>query len=154
VLSSPLQRASRLAEAIAERHDAPLTHRDELVELDVGDLEGLEWSVARERYGDFLRVWRSDQAATTPMPGGESLADVLERAWPVFEQRLHADDGRVTAIVSHNFVVKMLLSRVLAMPLEAWRRIDTGLAGISVIRWDGGEPVVERLNDRSHIAHL
>ena len=154
VVSSPLQRARRLAAAIAERHDAELESREELLELDVGELEGLEWGVARERYGDFLRAWRGDGSATTAMPGGESLAQVLERAWPLFEERLTAEGDGTTVMVTHNFVVKMLLSRALDMPLEAWRRIDTGLAGISVVRLAGGEPVLERLNDRSHLAGL
>ena len=86
------------------------------------------------------------------MPGGESLADVQARAWPVFEA-LFGGAG-TTVVVSHNFVVKMLLVRTLAMPIVEWRRIDIGLASICIINAAGEVPVLERLNDRAHLECL
>ena len=152
VLTSPLQRASRLADAIAAAHGIEAERVDDLLEMDVGELEGLEWSVARQRYGKFLDAWRTSESATVPMPGGESLADVQERAWPVLEA-LFGGAG-TTVVVSHNFVVKMLLVRTLAMPIVEWRRIDVGLASICIINAGGEVPVLERLNDRAHLECL
>ena len=154
VLTSPLQRASRLADAIAAAHGVAAERAEALIEMDVGQLEGLEWPLARERYGDFLRSWRTSESAALPMPGGESLADVQERAWPLLDALLSEAGDQTTVVVSHNFVVKMLLVRALAMPIGEWRRIDVGLASISVLRGGGGVPVLERLNDRSHLACL
>ena len=154
ILTSPLQRARLLAEAIGAACGVEVESRDELIELDVGDLEGLDWGVTRERYGDFLRAWRGDDAAEIPMPGGESLVDVLRRARPLFDE-LVADPADGTAlIVSHNFVVRMLLVHALDMPARAWRRFDVGLAGLTTLRVQDGVPVVERLNDRHHLDAL
>ncbi|MCY4618962.1 MAG: histidine phosphatase family protein [Chloroflexi bacterium] len=154
VVTSPLSRARHLAEAIADSHGIDAMPNDGLLELDVGELEGVEWPIVRERFGAFLRNWRGNDSVSAPMPGGESLLDVLERAYPVFEA-LVADPSEGTGLlVTHNFVVKMLVVHALAMPHHAWRRIDTGLAGITSFRIADGIPAVERLNDRHHLNGL
>ena len=152
VLTSPLQRAWRLAQAIASAHGREAEPAEALIEMDVGELEGLEWSAARERYGEFLRGWRGPNSARLRMPGGESLADVLERCCPLFDELLASDAEGASVIVSHNFVVKALLTHALGLPIEEWRRIDVGLASISAVRSGDGHPIVERLNERAHLA--
>ena len=154
VLTSPLQRARRLAQAIASAHGLEAESAEALIEMDVGELEGLEWSAARERYGEFLRGWRGPDSARLRMPGGESLADVLERCRPLFDGLLASDAEGASVVVSHNFVVKALLTHALGLPIEEWRRIDAGLASISAVRSGDGHPVVERLNERAHLARL
>ena len=152
VLTSPLQRARRLAQAIAAAHRLEAEPAEALIEMDVGELEGLEWSAARERYGEFLRGWRGPNSARLRMPGGESLADVLERCRPLFDELLASDAEEASVVVSHNFVVKALLTHALGLPIEEWRRIDVGLASISAVRSGDGHPIVERLNERVHLA--
>ena len=154
VLTSPLSRARLLAEAIADDHDVPAEPCDELIELDVGELEGLEWPLVRERFAEFLGAWRGDDSVAAPMPGGESLLDVLERSRPVFDDLLaHPAEG-AGLLVTHNFVVKMLVVHALQMPPREWRRVDTGLAGITAFRVADGVPAVTRLNDRRHLDGL
>ncbi len=154
VVTSPLSRARHLAEAIADSHGVEAMPNDGLLELDVGELEGVEWPIVRERFAEFLLNWRGNDSVSAPMPGGESLLDVLERAHPVFDA-LVADPSEGTGLlVTHNFVVKMLVVHALAMPHHAWRRIDTGLAGITSFRISDGIPAVERLNDRHHLNGL
>lgn len=154
VVTSPLSRARLLAEAIAESHGVEAVSCDELLELDVGDMEGLDWPVARARYGKFLDAWRGDDSLNVVMPGGESLADVYRRSHGVFDDLVADPSDGVSLIVTHNFVVKLLAAHALAMPLDAWRRIDTSLAGITSFRVDDGTPTLERLNDRHHVADL
>lgn len=154
VLTSPLSRARLLAESIAEDHDVEATACNGLIELDVGELEGIEWPIVRERFGAFLGAWRGDDSVSAPMPGGESLLDVLERSRPMFDE-LVADPAEGTGLlVTHNFVVKMLVVHALAMPPREWRRIDTGLAGVTTFRVADGVPAVVRLNDRHHLNGL
>ncbi|MYE05971.1 MAG: histidine phosphatase family protein [Chloroflexi bacterium] len=154
VLTSPLSRARELADAVGETHGVEATACDGLIELDVGELEGLEWPIVRKRFAEFLGQWRGNDSVTAPMPGGESLMDVLERARPLFEQ-LVADPSEGTGLmVTHNFVVKMLVVHALQMPPSEWRRIDTGLAGLTTFRIDDGVPAVVRLNDRHHLNGL
>ncbi len=154
ILTSPLTRASTLAEAIGEAHSVEAERTEALIELDVGALEGLEWPLVRERFGAFLREWRGEDSVRAPMPGGESLLDVLERSHPLFDQLVDDPAEGTGVLVTHNFVVKMLVVHALAMPHDAWRRIDTGLAGITSFRVADGLPAIDRLNDRHHLSGL
>ncbi len=154
VLTSPLSRARLLAEAIAKDHEVVAEPSDGLIELDVGELEGLEWPLVRERFAEFLGDWRGDDSVSAPMPGGESLLDVLERSHPVIDEMVADPSDGTGLLVTHNFVVKMLVVHALEMPPREWRRIDTGLAGISTFRVADGVPAVVRLNDRHHLNGL
>lgn len=154
VVTSPLSRARLLADAIAASHGVTAESNDALIELDVGELEGLEWPLVRERFAEFLQRWRGDQSVSAPMPGGESLLDVLERSRTVFDELAALDADGTALLVTHNFVVKMLVVHALAMPHHAWRRIDTGLAGITTFRISDGTPALASLNDRHHLSGL
>ena len=154
VLTSPLSRARQLADAIGETHGVEATVSDGLIELDVGELEGLEWPIVRQRFAEFLGQWRGDESVSAPMPGGESLIEVLVRSRPLFDELVADPSDGTGLIVTHNFVVKMLVVHALRMPPSEWRRIDTGLAGITTFRIADGVPAVIRLNDRHHLNGL
>lgn len=154
VLTSPLSRARQLADAISATHGVEATTSEGLIELDVGELEGLQWPVVRQRFADFLGQWRGNDSVTAPMPGGESLMDVLKRARPLFDELVADPSDGTGLIVTHNFVVKMLVVHALQMPPSEWRRIDAGLAGITTFRIADGVPAVVRLNDRQHLNGL
>ena len=167
VIASPLSRAADTAAAIAGPHGLAVEPHDGLLEMDIGDMEGLDWSDARERFGDFLDRWMGDDTATLAMPGGESLRDVCRRAWPVLAPLLEdlspspsADPNAaipaaatpgVTVLVSHNFVVKTLICAALELDLNHWRRFETDLTGRTTLERRRGQTVVRTLNDFSHL---
>ncbi|MFQ5861090.1 MAG: histidine phosphatase family protein, partial [Dehalococcoidia bacterium] len=83
--SSPLLRAMQTAELIGRALGLEVTVLEGLKEADLGELEGLDSQTMRARYGQFYARWRQDPATAT-MPGGESLAQVQERAWGAVQQ--------------------------------------------------------------------
>ncbi|MDZ4278951.1 MAG: histidine phosphatase family protein, partial [Dehalococcoidia bacterium] len=107
--------------------------------------------VVRERYPDFLRRWLSDDLAGVPMPGGETLRQVQQRAWSAVEtlRERHAD--ATVAAVTHNFVILSLLCRALDLPLARFRRLRHDLAAVSVLELTAERQVLVALNDRSHL---
>ncbi len=160
VLSSPLRRAAGAAAAVASPHGLEVETCDGLIEMEVGEMEGLPWAEARARFAGFLDRWMTDESATLPMPGGESLADVQRRAWPVLAPLLAAapsgtaaDPSRpaTTVLVSHNFVIKALLCAALELDLSCWRRFEADLTGRTVLERRGGPTVLRTLNDVSHL---
>lgn len=163
VLSSPLRRAADAAAAVAAPHGLEVETCDGLIEMEVGELEGLPWAEARARFAGFLDRWMSDESATLPMPGGESLADVQRRAWPVIAPFFAAArpgeplgagaDPRpaTTVVVSHNFVIKTLLCAALHLELACWRRFEADLTGRTVLESRRGLTVLRTLNDVSHL---
>ena len=65
--------------------------------MEIGELEGMPFEQMRERYPDFLRQWLSDEVADARMPGGETLAEVQDRAWEAvsaMQARHPRRDGR------------------------------------------------------------
>ena len=70
---------------------------------------------------------------------------------PLFDELLVGDAQAASVFVSHNFMVKALLTHALGLPIEEWHRIDVGLASVSAARSGDGYPVVERLNERVHL---
>ncbi len=157
IVASPLSRAASTAEAIARHHELAVDLDERLLEMDVGLLDGMPFAEAREKHGGFLKRWIDTDAEALPMPGGESLVDVAERAWPALQPLLAADaepgtepDG-VTVIVSHNFVIKALLCRAIELELRFWRRFEVDLTSRSTLARRRGQVALYALNDTSHL---
>ncbi|MCH8949327.1 MAG: histidine phosphatase family protein [Chloroflexi bacterium] len=151
VYSSPLQRALATAQPLARALDLEVQTEDGLIEMDVGEAEGRALSELQERFPDFLRAWRSDQVADVPMPGGESLRQVQERAWGAVESLRERHDNETVAVVSHNFVILTLLCRALDLPLARFRRLKHDLAAVSILEIAKERQAVLSLNDRCHL---
>jgi broad specificity phosphatase PhoE len=151
VYTSPLTRARQTAEAIGARRGLTATVVPDLVEMDIGEMEGLTGPEFRQRFPDFLRAWMSEGAGTVPMPGGESLVEVQTRAWAAIEHIGSRSDGGTVAVVSHNFVVLSVLCRVLGLPLHHFRRMRHHVAGVSLVEWGGGQTRLLSFNDVCHL---
>jgi len=153
-IASPLVRARRTAElALGDGRAARLAFDNGFKEIAHGDWEGLLASEIRERDVDRLQAWR-DAPDTVLMPGagGESLQHVLDRAWPALARATDGlGDDDTLLVVAHDAVNRVLLCRVLGIPLaKLWtfRQAPTTLnllEGESIDALD-----VVRLNDCSH----
>ncbi len=151
ILTSPLERAAAIARGLAERTGAPLDTREELIEMDVGETEGLPFREMRERFPAFIEAWRAPDPADVVMPGGESLAQVAARLEPLVAE-LHAlpDEDTVVA-VSHNFVVRLLICRLLDLEVAAFRAFSLDLASVSTLSLRAGRTSLRTLNNRCHL---
>ena len=151
-LASPLGRARRTAElALGEARAGQLQLDDGFKEIAHGEWEGLLASEIGARDPERLRAWR-EAPERVQMPGGESLGQVFERAWAALER---ACDGLGTGdnllLVAHDAVNRVLLCRVLGIPLDrlwSFRQAPTTLNLLEGPAPDTLEVV--RLNDCSH----
>lgn len=153
VLSSPLSRAAIMAEAIGSAVGRTVELRDELIELDVGDTEGITYAEMRERFPDFMHAWAGDDPTEITMPGGESLADLAVRTASLIEE-IHGWHEETVVAVAHNFVIKVLLCQLLGLPLSNFRRFQVDLASVSALSLRDGRAAVLSLNDVCHIETL
>lgn len=152
IYSSPLQRALATARPLADELRLDIAIEPALTEMDIGELESLPFEQVRERYPDFVKRWFSAELADAVMPGGESLRQVQERAWPVVEAIRERHGEGLVAIVSHNFIILTLLCRVLDVPLAQFRRLRQDLAAFSLVELTSERRTLLRLNDRCHLA--
>lgn len=152
IYSSPLKRALYTAELIGAETGVAVTVDDGLIEMDVGEMEHLSFAQLRERHPEFLRAWASAVAGDTRMPGGETLAEVQERAWSAVARMREAyPEGEVVA-VTHNFVILTILCRAIGLPLASFRRLRHSLAAKTLIEFHEHGQTLLQLNDVAHLA--
>ena len=140
VLTSPLSRALETCElaGLGERAD----RRDELVEWDYGDYEGLTTPQIRERRPGWF-LWRDG------CPGGESAADVGGRVDSVIGELREAGDA---AVFAHGHVLRVLTARWVKLDPEAGALFALATATLSELGWEREIPVMRVWNNRGPLA--
>ena len=150
-VASPLSRARRTAEIALGDRASMLTTDAGLMEIAHGEWEGLLAAEIHERDADRMRAWRETPQAVQ-MPGGESIAEVLDRSWPAFARACEGlRDDDTLLVVAHDAVNRVLLCRILGLPLArlwSFRQAPTTLNLLEGPSVDALEVV--RLNDCSH----
>jgi broad specificity phosphatase PhoE len=151
VFSSPLRRAYETASAIAAVQGKTVEIEPDLIELDVGEMDGLTGPEMRERFPDFFGSWLAGPGPTTPLPGGESLEDVQQRGWAFIENLRNRGDLEHVACITHHFVLLSLLCRAVQLPLTRIRRIRQPLGSFSIIEFRGERVQIWKLNETCHL---
>lgn len=150
IYASPLSRAWETAQEVARYHDEEVKADDAFKEMDAGELDGLTYEDMRDRYGELIKQWLSEPASVI-MPGGESLANVQERAWLAVEKirEKHPDD--VVMVVSHNFVILCIICKALGLDLSQFRRLRPHVASISILNIGRRGMSLVLFNDTCHL---
>jgi broad specificity phosphatase PhoE len=151
IYSSPLARTMATANAVAKPHGLEVQIEDRLIEMDIGEIDGLTFTEVGKRYPGLLETWMSEEGPGTAMPGGERLMDVQERVWSAANDLATRHSKEEVAAVTHNFVILTLLARVLGIELSQFRRLRHSVAAISVLDFRPGRLMVVRLNDTCHL---
>jgi probable phosphoglycerate mutase len=153
IYTSSLLRAVETARIIQTYHPAIPLYQDEgLMEMDLGDFEGMEAQVWAECFPDLRKVWQEDPSQVM-MPGGESLSQVQTRAMDAL-QRITGRHrfGCTLLICGHNFVNLTILCHAMDLPLAKLREVPQGTAALNELYKQGLRLRVERLNERSHLS--
>jgi probable phosphoglycerate mutase len=152
IYSSPLLRAKETARLIKAFHpSAPLYEDEGLVEMDLGEFEGIEGPRWAEKHADFRQAWRDNPASVT-MPGGESLQEVQARSMAALERITRCYPlGSTLLVCSHNFVILTILCHALKIPLDRFRELRQGTAALNVLYMQGEKLEAVVVNDRSHL---
>jgi alpha-ribazole phosphatase len=145
VYTSPRRRAQDTAGPIAASHGLSPTPDERLRELDFGELEGRTYDEIAANLPDLYSAWMSEPT-TVRFPGGESYADLRERAVAACEEirRRHA----YALVVSHGGVVRAVLAECLGMAADAIFRLEQSYGGLSIVEWFDETPIVRLVNGR------
>ena len=134
VLTSPLDRAADTCR-LAGLGDAA-EERDELLEWDYGEYEGLTTPEIRETVPGWT-VWSGD------CPGGEAAADVGRRVDPLVAELQGLRDGGGDAVLfAHGHLLRVLAARWIDLPAEAGSHLGLDTGTLSVIGWERETPAV------------
>ena len=153
VYSSNLLRAVETADIINGYVKKPRFYDDRLREAEFGEMTGLENSVLKERYKEFLEK-RATMTEDIPYPGGgENSAMVFARAKEVLDEIAQQDYENV-CIVTHGGWIRALLTGLVGAPSAKWLSFGRQLENCSIteILYDKDMETyhIERLNDYAH----
>ena len=176
VITSDLPRALETARIVAGRWpDGERLVRPDprLREIKLGAFEGRSWEEFTADAGLAARF--EADPYTTPLPDGESLAMVSDRAVAAFEDALVAagatepdetephetepdetGDGPRPAvcIVAHDSPIRAIVNHVLKVPPERHWTLSTSHGGLSLLEVTDGWVSVRFFNDTSHLRCL
>jgi len=150
IYSSPISRAIETAKAINRYHQASIEQRDGLMEMDLGDFEGLQSSDFRNEHPGFLRKWLEDPASVR-MPNGETLEEVQGRAWPVVEEIVKTHKDGSVLLCGHNFVNLTILCKILGLEITHFRCLRQSLGAMNIIERSRGLYSLICINDTCHL---
>ena len=147
IYCSDLDRAQQTADIIASAHKIIPTARVELRELDMGDWDGELFSKIRAKYPKEFKE-RGENISHYRSPEGESFSDCYKRVIPVFESLSQSDEATIL-IVGHAGVNRVILCRVLGIPLDNVFRLDQSYGCLNLICKEGTEYRLKFLNHTS-----
>lgn len=133
VVSSPLVRCAAFAGELATRLDRPLEIVDDFGEIGFGVWEGR--SVAEVHDTDpraLARFWR--EPVEHPIPGGEPVEAFDRRVGRAWDELMWRHHGRHILLIAHGGTIRMVLRRLLDMPVRRIWRIEVPFAALSRIR--------------------
>lgn len=132
---SPLQRTRRTAEAIfaAGYGPQPLTVEQDIIEQNLGVLQGLERSAVAGRLATPAHPFWPLSPTETP-EGGESVEHLLGRVGDTMERLARTHPGRDLVLVSHGGVIRAAVGH--AMGVGALPILHLSVQNLSLTRID------------------
>jgi broad specificity phosphatase PhoE len=150
IYTSDLLRARETAEIVAAAHGLTVTPDPRLREFRFGSWEGLTWAEIAALNPELKDA--TDIVGAYAPPGGETIADVIER-WRQFQaDLLRAGRGHVV-VVTHAGVLHAAMRATSPLGAEA---VTTGRfrftpASLTRVRFDADGSTVTALNDSRHL---
>ncbi len=152
VYASPLVRTMQVAQEISKLDDVPVVPVEGMKELDLGDVEGVTGEEMRSLWPGVYTAWR-ENPATVVMPNGESITQLQDRVWGAWLE-LEADHSENDSllVVSHNFAIRTIISKLLGIPLSNFHRMVLGLSSICIIESDQRGRRLVSYNSTCHLS--
>ena len=136
VLTSPLSRARDTADLAGIGDRAQV--REDLLEWDYGEYEGITTRVIRETRPDWY-LW------TDGVPGGETAEEVAARCDRIVEEILGVDGD--VAIVAHGHVLRALGARWVQEPVSFGGRLYLTTGSLSTLGFEREVRVIRLWNE-------
>jgi len=150
IYSSPLARAIETARAINCYHQVSLEQRDGLMEMDLGDFNGLYAKDLMRQHPELFKAWSEDPASVR-MPNGETLEEVQGRAWAAVEEIVRAYPDGSVLLCGHHFVNLTILCKILGLGLTHFRRLYQAPGALNIIEKGRGRYSLICINDTCHL---
>lgn len=153
IYSSDLKRALTTAEIVSSGHNTKIVACPELREACFGELEGLTFTEIDQRYPEVTRAW-IDGNPDLKYPGGESLAEVIQRV-SSFSARLRTLlPEQIALIVAHSGSLRLLICHLLGIGAQHWHQLQLDFASLSIVETHSQGAILRSLNNISHLGGI
>lgn len=151
IYSGPLQRAARTGQICAERLGLQAQVLPGLLDLHLGEWQGLSPDEAAARDPELYGQWLNTPAVVR-FPGGESLEIVQQRAIAALETVVARHHGETVVLVAHLGVNRVLLCAVLGLDLNHYWMLRQDTCCLNIFRCQApGRYELVTLNDTCHM---
>ena len=130
---------------VCERFEVPTEHSAALNERDYGDYTGkdkfeMEKLLGEETYQSLRRGWNH------PIPNGESLKDVYERAVPYFTEHIvpRVNEGKNILVVAHGNSLRALIKYIENISDEGIAEVEAPFGTIFIYDIDDAGHMVSK----------
>jgi len=152
IYSSNLKRAFQTAEIIARSHRMSVEPKEDLMEINFGDWEGLSFQEIKRSCPHEFSEWQNNIMGFT-MPQGESILELKRRVETAFNEILNIARENNVVIVSHGGPIRIILSRILspnALETVFWK-IRQDNAALNIIENTDKTQIISLINGTSHL---
>ncbi|MCA1669081.1 MAG: histidine phosphatase family protein [Thermomicrobia bacterium] len=152
---SPLQRARHTAAALAKPLGLTPVLRDDLMEINFGEMEGLTEEEAVARYPDAKVAFAKDIFMMEyAFPGGETRRGFHQRAKEVFADIIARHPGEHLIVVAHGGILGVALAHYMTGNTARWSDYALANCSISRLTVQGDDVTLHVVNDVAHLAAL
>ncbi|MGB9607841.1 MAG: histidine phosphatase family protein, partial [bacterium] len=129
IYSSPLMRAMKTAEIIAQNHGLPIIPATPLQEADFGGWEGLTLEEIKNGWGEAIDLWYEGKALP---PKGEGILEMQRRVVEFVEDVIEKHKGEEILIVAHGGPIRAFICHILGT-LKPFRRLKQANANLNIV---------------------
>lgn len=154
VYSSPLARAETTALILANRFNLQVQTVPEFRETHFGDWEGqILRDIAKADPENFEKFFMNPDELK--IPNAETFQETQERAMDALKKILAAHESEKDAhiiIVAHGAINRVILTKILDMPLKKMWSLSQFNTAINIFREDDGHFTVDLINSTAHLS--
>ena len=123
IISSPLQRCSRLAAMLfeqyplSEQYPKSVIYNRQFQEMNFGEFDGVPFDQLKDKWQKLELFWQ--QPKNVEFTSGENLTQFNQRVTTAWLQLLKKYRGQTSLLVCHGGVIRMILAEVLRLDWSA-----------------------------------
>ena len=153
IYSSPLRRALTTAEIMAGPFELKVRLMPGIIDIDYGVWQGLSTEEVITRDGSLYSQW-IESPNKVKFPGGESFAEVRERASSAVNGLIQQHLKETVVLVSHKVICQILILSLLGLDNSHFWQITQDVCAMNLFEVRGGIPSALFLNDTCHLEGL
>jgi broad specificity phosphatase PhoE len=153
IYSSPLRRAMETAQSLARPIGLEVRTLPDIIDIDYGQWQGLSPEEAEAKDGGLYQKWLRNPHQVS-FPGGESLAEVRDRAAAAIDKLIAQHNKETIALVSHKVVCQVMVLSLLGLELSHFWDVVQDVCAVNYFEVRGGIPSALLINDTCHLEGL